>query len=302
MGCVGPQDHYTTRIVSCFVCNTTSSSMSGVFTVYFRYLVSFVLLSACKSLGLWSGPVTATTLRQTNFYASIVLILLVRELLRLIVRPSSVEDDDRTREGDHKQALVQQRSHVTANVFLFPPLFFFCGLYYTDLTSALSVLFTYYFYIKKRRVFLVVAGLVSLFFRQTNIFWVSIFLGGLEVSRVLRTGQPGVDLPAQPTAWDVISGSWHRSCVYDPLVSQASFEGHKIHFIGVYTVTYCYPDYIKTAVSVAVAGAANLHTITSCLAPYLSFLGAFGCFVVWNGGVVLGKQCCVHSQSWHSFS
>ncbi len=190
-----------------------------------RYLVSFVVLSACKSLGILSGPVTATTLRHTNFYASIVFILLVREILSLIVAPNSAEDDDRSEKRDQKQALLQQLSHVTANVFLFPPFFFFCGLYYTDIISALSVLFVYHSYIKKQRLYLIVAGLGSLLFRQTNIFWVSVFLGGLEVSRVLRKGRSGVDFPSQPTLSDVVSGSWQKSCVYDPLVSQASLEG-----------------------------------------------------------------------------
>jgi len=162
-----------------------------------------------------------------------VLILLVREILRLVVRPNAVENNNRTGKGDQKQALVQQLSHITANIFLFPPLFFFCGLYYTDLISALSVLFAYHFYIKEQKVFLVIAGLVSLLFRQTNIFWVSIFLGGLEVRRVLRKGRSGANFPSQPTFSDVISGSWQRSYVYEPLVSQASVEGRRSISIAV---------------------------------------------------------------------
>ena len=192
---------------------------------FIRYLVSFIVLSICKSLGIRSGPVTATTLRQTNFYASIVFILLVREILRHLLGSNDVEDDARAKKGAKHQALLQQLSHVTANVFLFPPFFFFCGLYYTDVISALSVLFAYHFHLKKQRIWLVVAGLVSLFFRQTNVFWISVFLGGLEVSRALRKGQPGVDFPSQPTILDIVSGSLQRSCIYDPLVSQASFEG-----------------------------------------------------------------------------
>ena len=229
MGYMGSENHYTTRTVGFLICPLTLGI--GMFTFCCRYLVSFILFSACKSLGLWSGPVTTTTLRQTNFYASIVLILLVREILRLIVRPNSIGDGDRTGKGDQKQALVQQLSHITANVFLFPPLFFFCSLYYTDLISALSVLFTYFFYTKKQRIPLVIAGLVSLLFRQTNIFWVSIFLGGLEVSRVLRKGEPGGEFPVQPTFSDVVSRSWQKSCVYDPSVSQAFLEGPESHLL-----------------------------------------------------------------------
>ena len=48
-------------------------------------------------------------------------------------------------------------------------------------------------------------------------------------------------------------------------------------------------DYIKTSVSYAVAGLANLSTVI-WLSPYLIILGAFAEFVFWNGGVVLGTQ------------
>ena len=48
-------------------------------------------------------------------------------------------------------------------------------------------------------------------------------------------------------------------------------------------------DYIKTSVSYAVAGLANLSAIW-CLSPYLIILGAFAEFVFWNGGVVLGTR------------
>ena len=48
-------------------------------------------------------------------------------------------------------------------------------------------------------------------------------------------------------------------------------------------------DYIKTSVSYAVAGLANL-SIVMWLSPYLIILGAFAEFVFWNGGVVLGTQ------------
>jgi alpha-1,2-glucosyltransferase len=237
VGRLGPENHHSTRTVSDPICLLIMECTSGGLTSHHRYLVSFVLLSACRSLGIWSGPVTAASLRQTNFYASIMFILLAREILRRFEEEKSVEGAARTGKQDKNKALLQQVSHVTANVFLFPPFFFFCGLYYTDVISALSVLFAYHFYIRKQRIFLIIAGLSSLFFRQTNIFWMSVFLGGLEVSRTLRKGRSGVDFPSQPTFTDIVYGSWQKSCVYDPLVSQASLEGPGSNSVAVDWIT-----------------------------------------------------------------
>ena len=70
-------------------------------------------------------------------------------------------------------------AHTVLNMCLFPALFFFYALYYTDVASTFSVLYAYYCHLKKQKKRLFLAGLVSLWFRQTNIFWVAIFMGGL---------------------------------------------------------------------------------------------------------------------------
>ena len=45
---------------------------------------------------------------------------------------------------------------------------------------------------------------------------------------------------------------------------------------------------MKTCLSLGLAVLANLRPILVSLIPYLVFLGSFGLFVLWNGGVVLG--------------
>ena len=115
---------------------------------------------------------------------------------------------------------------ATINICLFPPLFFFYGLFYTDVLSALSVLIAYRFFLSKEEYSLLCAGVVSLWFRQTNIFWVAIYLGGLAVCRTLPKGRPEIEFPRQPTFFDIVEGSWKHASVYDPLISQAYFEGH----------------------------------------------------------------------------
>lgn len=116
-------------------------------------------------------------------------------------------------------------NHAIFNICLFPLLFFFYGLYYTDVISALLVLMTYRFYLQRATKSLVLAGFASLLFRQTNIFWVSIFLGGLQVTRSLARGRPGIDFPEKSSFIDIATGSLQHGYLYDPLVRNADVEG-----------------------------------------------------------------------------
>lgn len=102
------------------------------------------------------------------------------------------------------------------SIVMFPLLFFFSGLYYTDLFSIYSVLLTYISWSAntsshgvRRFLFQVLHllfGLVALASRQTNIFWVAIFLGALQVLETVKS-QIGAEK------------------IHDPPISEAYFEG-----------------------------------------------------------------------------
>lgn len=47
-------------------------------------------------------------------------------------------------------------------------------------------------------------------------------------------------------------------------------------------------DYLKSALSIVIASLSLLQTVISSLIPQLILLSAFGAFVLWNRGVVLG--------------
>ena len=163
-------------------------------------------------------------LRGTNIIFGVILLpVLVRELLFLINSTGA------SSEGKEKvfssSAETFHLGHTALNICLFPPLFFFYGLYYTDVLSVVSVLCAYHCYLKKEYVKVIFAGLASLCFRQTNVFWTAIFLGGLELVRTLPRGRPDVEFPRRATLYDVVLGSWNHACVYDPFVSDAYFEG-----------------------------------------------------------------------------
>lgn len=199
-----------------------------------RYLASWILLKSQRALDRQlvstDASTDASTLRFTNFLGGALLALMVRSLLLLNI------DVYNGRSGrNHESNIRRKRSpswsvweliHTTINVYLFPPLFFFYGLYYTDVLSALSVLYVYRCYLLKQHIRVVFAGLLSLLFRQTNIFWVSIFFGCLALCRTIPKGRPEIEYPSQPTLYDVVEGSWQHASAYDPLISQACFEGH----------------------------------------------------------------------------
>ncbi|PGH31245.1 alpha-1,2-glucosyltransferase [[Emmonsia] crescens] len=187
-----------------------------------------------------------------------------------------------------------ERNLTALNICLFPPLFFFSGLYYTDLAALLIVVEVYICDLSRshgrgarlspsdklntqstavlswRNIRFLIFGLLALTFRQTNIFWVAVFLGGLQVVETLHR----VTSDCQSTdVVRIVRGSWELHQLYDPPVSEASFE-----------------DYLKTLASLGISTLAHIIPIITALLPYLFFLGAFGLFALWNGGVVLGHK------------
>ena len=201
-----------------------------------RYLASWVILKPLLILDFLPDGLTgilsnASALRFTNFFGSFVLAAMVRTILLL-----NTKVHDGPCDGEHLMTYTRCKRcrrwsgreliHTGVNIYLFPPLFFFYGLYYTDVLSVTCVLYAYRCYLTEQESSLIIGGLLSLLFRQTNIFWVSVFLGGLELCRTIPTGRPGIDFPNQPTFHDIIEGSWRHASAYDPTISQACFEGH----------------------------------------------------------------------------
>lgn len=148
---------------------------------------------------------------------------------------------------------------TVSNICLFPPLFFFSGLYYTDLPALFLVLEAYINDIARSRSLgyggssdggsdasavsrqasrqpnlaglvswryarFVVSGLLALLCRQTNIFWVAVFLGGVRVVRTLHQIN-NVDGGSTSTVKDIATRSWSQRQIYDPPVSEACIEG-----------------------------------------------------------------------------
>lgn len=132
-------------------------------------------------------------------------------------------------------------SHSALNTALLPPLFFFSALYYTDVASTLSVLMCFYPLIcsdesEVKQIWwhlrLFFLGLVSLSFRQTNIFWVAVFPAVAVLFRELDQGHEVIKESMfnrskgfGDTYFNVAKTSWKMEVLYDPPVRDASAEG-----------------------------------------------------------------------------
>lgn len=159
------------------------------------------------------------------------------------------------------------------NICLFPPLFFFSGLYYTDLPALFLVLEAYINDIARSRrpgcggssdggsdasaisrgvsrqpylaglvswryARFVVSGLLALLCRQTNIFWVAVFLGGVRVVRTLHQIN-NVECGSQTSVQDIATRSWGHHQIHDPPVSEACIEGKQPLGLWQLTVKPC---------------------------------------------------------------
>lgn len=99
----------------------------------------------------------------------------------------------------------QYALHTAFNIALFPLLFFFSGLYYTDVASTAAVLIAYLNHLNRlgrdqssplNDLLTIFLGVFTLFFRQTNVFWVVVYMGGLEAVHAIKTLRPErVDQP-----------------------------------------------------------------------------------------------------------
>ena len=85
--------------------------------------------------------------------------------------------------------------HCFANAFvlsLFPILYFFTFLYYTDQGSTLMVLVTYWFSLEGSHITAALTGTVAICFRQTNIIWVA-FVAGNTLLHEVEDNLPGME-------------------------------------------------------------------------------------------------------------
>ncbi|KAJ8118650.1 hypothetical protein OPT61_g412 [Boeremia exigua] len=205
------------------------------------------------------------------------------------------EDTPKELSGVIEEGQTPLSTALTAfNITSFPPLFFFGALYYTDVMSTAAVLISYQAFLeataKPRRTLndelvAVISGVVALFFRQTNIFWVAVFPAGLTVVDVLKENGriSGTAQRQGPIA--ALKESWSKGmiCCDCDLRDGGLNVSNSVLFL------------LSTAVAVLSSPFKVFRSIAACV----SLLVLFGGFVAWNGSVVLGDKSA-HTATIHT--
>ncbi|KAK4238679.1 hypothetical protein C8A03DRAFT_43604 [Achaetomium macrosporum] len=215
---------------------------------------------------LWLLPqCTPFSLRSINLLATLLTALLASQCRHLLEVRMAERDGKPVDRGGSWYSY-----HTGLNVALFPVIFFFSALYYTDIVSTLVVLIAYRNHLLRmgaqrpglmNDLWAVLLGVAALFMRQTNVFWVVVYMGGLEAVHVLRSVQSGDQ------------GSHKKLKLHDPPLNQSGLE-----------------DWLFCLFTIAVTALCNPVKVLRQVWPHTTVLGLFACFVAWNGGVVLGDK------------
>jgi alpha-1,2-glucosyltransferase len=188
--------------------------------------------------------------------------------------------------------------HTAVNICLFPPIFFFSSLYYTDVLSTFIVVKAYEHFLQERGaqpkftrgILTYLIGVMALLMRQTNIFWVAIFMGGLELARafhkVLFFVEGGEDYQRKGSYNEFVE-LCYRGAFHDPKLEQAGATGNFSSFWVKTKLTRL--DVLWCALSLGAVTISHPGRVAARLWPYIALLLSFTGFVFWNGGVVLGE-------------
>jgi alpha-1,2-glucosyltransferase len=145
--------------------------------------------------------------------------------------PKDVKAHQRAQASEDSTILLD--ANTALNITLFPPLFFFSALFYTDVMSTLLVLLSYGVLLRKNSasgsvsdtISTILVGVMALFFRQTNIFWVAVFPAGLTVIEALKTSAPPLSDRNATTTTGIVQHSWTDGVIHDCAVRDAGLQG-----------------------------------------------------------------------------
>jgi alpha-1,2-glucosyltransferase len=221
---MGSKDYNTARLVR----SGRSYGRQAFLTLPSRYLVA-KLLSPILGCSIKS-------LRAQNVFALALIFYKTLQIRRLIqprghgqwkaeaLHPKPSEDSLEEHVWTEKDHLPFTTALTAFNIASFPPLFFFGALYYTDVMSTAAVLISYSAFLQRVAkpqksilddLFAVFIGVVALFFRQTNIFWVAVFPAGLTVIETLKDNGRTTSSAVKQGHVAILQEAWSKGTVRD---------------------------------------------------------------------------------------
>ncbi|XP_054844442.1 dol-P-Glc:Glc(2)Man(9)GlcNAc(2)-PP-Dol alpha-1,2-glucosyltransferase isoform X2 [Eublepharis macularius] len=228
------------------------------------YLVSVGVVKPAAWLFGWSGSIVCSTgmLRFINLLFGVGNVYLLYLLFCRI--------------HQKKAASGFQRILSTLALAIFPVLYFFTFLYYTDTGSTFFTLFAYLMCLYGNHKTSALLGFCGFMFRQTNIIW-TVFCGGSVIANKL-------------------SEAWRAELLKNKEQKSLPPKGWFSELIRVFRFLVEYAASFK-----------NLTALLLLTWPYISMAVVFFAFIVLNGGIVVGDrtshEACLHfPQIFYFFS
>ncbi|XP_018408014.1 PREDICTED: dol-P-Glc:Glc(2)Man(9)GlcNAc(2)-PP-Dol alpha-1,2-glucosyltransferase isoform X1 [Nanorana parkeri] len=157
----------------------------------------------------------------------------------------------------HTRVSVVKRILFIFTLYVFPTLFFFTFLYYTDAGSTFFVLFTYLMCLYGNHKSAALLGFCAFLFRQTNIIWIIFCAGNVIAEKVTD-------------AWRT-----HLKKTDEKVSSKGAFS--EVTAVVRFLIQYSlYPR--------------NILTLLRLTWPYVTLVLGFLAFIVINGGIVVGDR------------
>ncbi|KAF3052505.1 glucosyltransferase [Didymella keratinophila] len=244
------------------------------------------------------------SLRLQNVFALAFIFFKTLQIRRLIqprghgqwkaeaLHPKPSEDSLEEHVWTEKDQTPFTTALTAFNVASFPPLFFFGAMYYTDVMSTAAVLISYGAFLERAAkpqksilddLFTVFIGVVALFFRQTNIFWVAVFPAGLTVIETLRENGRTTSSAIKQGYVAVMQEAWFKGTIRDRALRDGGLA---------------VSDAFVLLLTTAIATLGSPFKVLRAVIPYVILLVLFAGFVAWNGSVVLGDKSA-HTATIH---
>lgn len=204
---------------------------------------------------------TVLTLRAVNVFFNALNMFLIYYILKEI--NSVYEENYESSAASRRPVSMMKLQALT--ITLFPVNYFFSFLYYTDPGSTMFVLAAYLANLKSMHKTSAFLGVASVFFRQTNTVWV-LFLAGCTAAREMVKADSIEKIETSPD-------------IKDKLVR---------FLVGIVSAAVKYLLVVD-----------NFLRILLLIWPYLCVLFAFGLFIFFNGGIVLGDKLN-HEVTFHA--
>ncbi|KAF7017221.1 hypothetical protein CFC21_030691 [Triticum aestivum] len=249
----------------------------GLYYISLAYLASlFPGAWAIKVAEAFDPLCTTALLRSTNVIMAMVCGVLVHDLL-LCIKPGI---------GKTKATAY------AILVALYPVHWFFTFLYYTDVASLASVLAMYLSCLKKRFWVSALFGALSILFRQTNVIWMIFFAanGAIAYVQDLSLSDCLSDENSEPTDKSRTEVS-DRDSKVSALGLRRRRTNHPIRKRGVVSgSTKSHTSFTEELFDIGFKIWNSKCKVLITFAPFAIVLVAFGAFIIWNGGIVLGAK------------